>query len=114
MSVTFSGIAFTSILWRRGAPFQKSQRSTQSSLGLPFLNKGHNSGRSPSYNSAIRGFWFNRAYSRDVPERQIPTTNSGPEFDSCVTTCLLLNLFALWLLRPGIDGNGIDGNSGSP
>src|ERR1700704_4819268 len=68
-----------SILCRSGALFQKFHRADQSRFALPPINIGQSNGRSSSYINPISCCWFSNAYSKEVPERHIPTTNKGPE-----------------------------------
>src|ERR1700730_14797139 len=68
-----------SILCRSGALFQKFHRVDQSRFALPPINIGQSKGRSSSYINPISLCWFSNAYSKEVPERHIPTTNKGPE-----------------------------------
>src|SRR5215472_8140705 len=76
------GMALMSIRCRCRAEFQKSHRVGQVDLRPAIQKRGQRLGSSPSYMRAIWGCWLRSAYSKDVPDRQTPTTNRGPDAKS--------------------------------
>src|SRR2546423_13860012 len=73
-----SGIAEASILCRVNAPFHESTFGIHEELFRGKTKSDESNGKSDSYIRPICGCWFSNAYKSEVPERHMPTTNTGP------------------------------------
>src|SRR6516165_9867942 len=80
------GMLCESIWCRFSAELKKSHRAGHLDLTPGIQKSGQSRCKSPSYMRAIWGCLLSKAYSRDVPDRQTPTTNRGPraEFDGMI------------------------------
>jgi hypothetical protein len=70
------------------APFHESTLFSHHALFRGSQNSDESVSMSDSYISPICECWLSNAYSSEVPERHIPTTNNGPaliaaEFCGC-------------------------------